>query len=135
MNLEYMLKWVMPVVVFVVTTIILLFVRKIVFWRLKKWAQRTKTEIDDILVSSLKFPIFLWAIIISLSIAISISSLSPKAVMVVNKGLLVLGIFSITIVVANLGVKFFIYYSQRSKINLPATSLTHNPQTVFCSLA
>ncbi len=134
MNVEYMLKWVMPVVVFVVTTIILLFVRKIVFWRLKKWAQRTKTEIDDILISSLKFPIFLWIIIISLSIAVSISSLSPKAVTVVNKGLLVLGIFSITIVVANLGVKFFIYYSQRRKISLPATSLTQNLIRLFVFL-
>jgi small-conductance mechanosensitive channel len=134
MNLEYVLKWVIPVVVFVVSALILLFVRKIIFWRLKKWAQKTKTEIDDIIISVLKFPVFLWIIIISLSIAVSISALSPRVVVIVNKTLLVLGIFSITLVVANLGVKLFVYYSGRKQIVLPATSLTQNLIKLFIFL-
>ena len=80
----------------------LLIVRKIVFSYLAKWARKTGTTADDLLLDALKHPSIFWAAAISLYIALDTSSIQQKYVNYGLKVLYVLVILSITLASANI---------------------------------
>jgi len=114
-----------PSFIAVSSVIILFILRKLVFRVLHKWAKRTETDIDDIVIKSFSTPAIYWIIAIGLYIGIAISELPEKYVFYISKTIHVMVIFSITIATANLSGKIFTNYVQRSKLPFPTTGLAY----------
>ncbi|MEW5747031.1 MAG: mechanosensitive ion channel family protein [Nitrospirota bacterium] len=115
----------LPFVIFVVSTAMLLFVRGIAFRLLHAWAERTATKADDIVIKAFKTPSVYWSIAIGLYIGIAASDIPEKHVFYLNRTLYVIIIFSITIATANLAGKIFRNYVQTSNLPLPTTGLAY----------
>lgn len=100
--------------------------RKIIFIRLSRLAKNTASHIDDIIIEAIKTPFIIWSLMLGIYLALRITSLSPDIVRLSGKTLLVLGIASVTLVLANICLKTICLYSQRIDSALPVTSLTQN---------
>jgi len=100
--------------------------RKILFTRLSKWASRTKSQIDDIILAAAKGPFIIWCIMLGIYFALEASKLPQEVVNISGKILLVLGITSVTLVLANISSKLVRAYSDKLNTALPVTSLTQN---------
>lgn len=93
---------VISISIFAASFVALFIVRKIVFRYMAKWARKTGTTADDLLLEALKHPSIFWAAAISLYIALDTSSLQQKYVNYGLKVLYVLVILSITLASANI---------------------------------
>lgn len=132
-NLSTQTLWeiIVPVAVLLATLIIGSIIRKIIFMHLERWSAKTKTQIDDIIIASIRGPIMIWFLMLGLYFALAISSLPDEIVNIANKVLLVLGLFSVTLVLANIVSKFITAYSSKVESALPVTSLTQNISRVI----
>ncbi len=101
-------------------------IRRILFQRLSRWAKNTTTQIDDIVISSLRGPFIVWFLLIGLSLGLEMSKYPERIVGVIQKILLVLAILSVTAVLANMAAKLVKAYSARVDSALPVTSLTQH---------
>lgn len=123
---ELLKEIMMPLVVLLITIILGYIIRKIMFLRLAKWARYTKTQIDDIVIAAIKEPFIVWFFMIGLYVAIKLTKFSENIVHLIDKSLLVLGIFSVTLVLANIAGQTVKAYSKGIESTLPVTSLTQN---------
>jgi len=114
-----------PVAVTLASTIILLIARNITFGLLHKWAGRTDTRIDDVIIKSLRTPSIYWCIAIGIYVGVALSELPERYVLYLSKTIHVIVILSITIAVANISGKIFIDYVQKSSLAIPATGLAY----------
>jgi small-conductance mechanosensitive channel len=124
MNIE-LSRAAIPIIVLVLAAGFLLVVRGITFRVLHRWAEKTDTRIDDIVVKSMKVPSIYWAVALALYSGIAISDLPEKYIFYLTKVIHVIVIFSITIAAANLSGRIFKDYIQRSKLPLPTTGLAY----------
>jgi len=115
-----------PLAIFIVTLIFGFILRKLIFVRLTRWSKNTKTEIDDIIITSTRGPFIIWFLMIGLYFALGSSRLPDDLTGVINKILLVLSIFSVTFVLANISARLIRIYSGKVEAALPVTSLTQN---------
>ncbi len=115
-----------PVGIFLVTLIIGFILRKIIIIRLKRLAAHTKTQVDDIVIDAVKSPLMIWVLMLAIYLALEFSKLPDNLVNIIGKLLLVLGIFSVTFVLANIAGKMIVIYSAKIDSALPVTSLTQN---------
>lgn len=106
-------------------TIAGLIVRKFLFAAFQRWARKTETPIDDMVLASLKGPSLLWSVAIGLYVAIGTSELAPKYIEIAFKALHVLVILSVTMVLANLSSKLLTYGIQKTDIPIPVSGLSH----------
>ncbi len=123
---EHLLLLVLPAAVFFITLAIGLTIRKIMFMRLAKWAEKTETEVDDVVIHSIRRPFLIWCVMISLYAALDASRLPDGAVHIAGKALLALGIISVTMALANIASGMVRIYSGRMNAGLATTSLTQN---------
>jgi len=114
-----------PVALGIVSTSILFALRAIVFRLLHKWAERTETKIDDIIIKAFKVPSLYWCIAIGLYIGVSVSELPERYIFYFSKVIHIIVIFSITIATANLSGKIFRDYVQKSELPIPTTGLVY----------
>jgi small-conductance mechanosensitive channel len=114
-----------PLVIAVVSASALFIVRGIVFRVLHKWAERTDTRMDDIIISAFRFPSIYWCIALGLFIGIVASDLSEKYFHYFSKAIYVILIISVTLAAANLAGKIFRNYVQRSTLPIPTTGLAY----------
>ena len=121
-NLERLL---IPAVIFISSSVALLIIRGITFRILHKWAGRTDTQIDDIIIKSFRGPSIYWAIAIGLYIGVAVSELPAKYVFYFSKAIHVIVILSISFATANLAGKVFKNYIQKSNLPLPTTGLAY----------
>ena len=112
-----------PALVSVVAIGIMLILRGISIGLLRRWMKKTRTKVNDLVVGTLKVPSIYWCIAIGLYIGIELSDLPRKYMFYVDKTIYIILIFSITLVVANLFVRIFENYIQKSDINVPATGI------------
>ena len=101
-------------------------IRQIFFVRLTRWAKESKNQIVDVAVSLIRAPFIIWFLMLGIYLALQFSQLPPNVVTLTGKVLLALGIFSVTLVVANLATRLTRIYSGRLDVALPVTSLTQN---------
>jgi len=125
-SVDMLKESVIPLTVFVAAVTIGYIIRKIIFLRLAKWAKYTRTQIDDIIIAAIKGPFIVWFMILGLYLALESAKIPENAVDVIGKGLLALGIFSVTLVLANIAGQMIKVYSSRVESTLPVTSLTQN---------
>ena len=129
---QFLLSAILPFAIFVVTLFAGYLIRKIIFSRLQKWSKGTKTQIDDIIIAAIRGPFIVWFLMLGTYFALSSSALPEEATHILNKILLVLGIGSVTMVLANVSSKLIKIYSSRIESALPVTSLTqHITRIVF----
>ena len=66
-----------PLIIALITTSALFIIRGISFKLLHKWAEKTETKLDDIIIKSFRIPSIYWCLAIGLYIGVDISEL-PK---------------------------------------------------------
>ncbi len=123
---ELLLEYMIPSGIFIATLIAGLILRKVIFTRVAKWAEHTKGQVDDIILEAIKSPFVIWFVILGIYFALESSKLPQNVVAIANKLLLALGVFSITLVLANISSRLIKVYSSRVESALPVTSLTQN---------
>ncbi len=121
----YLQKIVVPAVVVLVSAGLLLLVRGIAFRLLTRWAKRTETILDDIVVKGFKAPSFYWCVAIALYIGVSVSDLPEKYIFNITKIIHVIVVLSVTVASANLAGRMFSEYVRKSNLPIPATGLAH----------
>lgn len=120
------LIYLVPVVIFIIAILLCFIVRAILFNRLNRWAQKSSTQLDDIVISSIKGPSIVWFLMLSMSLAVRFSNLPAEKVVLISKVLLTLGILSVSFAFANLLSKLIGSYSQKANMAVPVTTLTQN---------
>jgi small-conductance mechanosensitive channel len=103
----------------------LFIIRGIAFKLLHRWAEKTQTKLDDIIIKSFRTPSILWCLAIGLYVGIEASDLSKKYAFYFSKAIHVVLILSITIATANLVGKIFRNYIQKSDLPIPTTGLAY----------
>jgi small-conductance mechanosensitive channel len=104
---------------------VLLVVRRVALKILGRWAKKTDTRIDDIVVHSLSTPSVYWCLAIGLYIGIAVSELPGRYVFQITKAIHVIIILSITIAVSNLAGRIFTDYVRKSQLPIPTTGLAY----------
>ena len=74
-----------PAVIAFVSITALLIIRGITFKVLHRWAEKTETDIDDIVITAFKTPSFYWCVAIGLHIGIAISGLPERYISYISK--------------------------------------------------
>ncbi len=118
-------KILIPIYIALISAFILFIIRSIAFRFLNKWAERTETRIDDIIINSLKTPSIYWCLAIGLFIGAEVSDLPKQYIYYFSKSIHVIVILSITIATANLIGKIFKNYIQKSNLPIPTTGLAY----------
>lgn len=120
MNLEKVLFVFLTVVI---SSGILLLFRAIFFNLIHRWANRTSTEIDNLIISTIRFPSILFCLGIGLYIGLETSELHTKYSFYFIKAIHMLIVLSITVATANLITKLFNNYVERKAISIQSTGL------------
>jgi len=115
-----------PLTVFLMTLILGYFIRKIIFVQLARWSKNSKTQIDDVIIAAIRGPFIIWFLMLGIYFAFETTKLPANIVHIIDKILLVLGIFSVSLVIANISTKLIKIYSGKVETALPVTSLTQN---------
>src|SRR3990170_4879771 len=98
--------------------------RKLALNMLKRWAEKTETKVDDIILATIRHPSIYWSLAIGLYMAVGLSSFPTKFVDYTLKSLYILIIFSATLVLANLISRLTQYAIESRELPLPATGLS-----------
>ncbi len=115
-----------PFIIFFVTVLVGNILRRVLFRRLSRFAKNTKSEIDDVVINAARGSFGIWAWMLGIFFAIKFSKLPADVVLFSGKILLVLGIFSVTVVLSNIATRLIRIYAGRIETALPVTSLTQN---------
>jgi len=115
-----------PLAVFLFALIATFWLRRIAYGYLARWAQRVKGQGREILSEATKTPSVLWALIISASLALAVSAVSPEWKDPVWKGLWTLFVLSLAWCGLTLARRFISFYGERFKAPRRATVLTWN---------
>lgn len=118
-------KILIPSILGIISASTLFTVRGVAFRLLHRWAEKTETKIDDIIIRAFKIPSIYWCIAIGLYIGVAISELPERYVFYFSKTIHVIVILSITIAAANLSGKIFRNYIQKSNLPIPTTGLAY----------
>jgi small-conductance mechanosensitive channel len=100
--------------------------RRILFRKLAQWSKKTTTQIDDIVISSVRGPFIVWFLILGLYLGLELSKYPDRVVHVIQKILMVLAIFSVTFALANIASRLVRAYSAKVDTTLPVTSVTQH---------
>jgi small-conductance mechanosensitive channel len=104
----------------------LLLMARIIFFRLfHRWAAKSASHLDDLIIRSIKIPSIFWCLAVGLYIGIDLSDYSGKYLFYLSRIIHLLLIFSLTLATANLAGKLFNHYFQKSNIPIPATGLVN----------
>lgn len=99
---------------------------KIILTKLKKMAEKTKWEGDEILIAALRGKTIFWFVIAGIYGAILNMPLSPNIFNSVKKILLIIVVASMTLVLAKIAVGFVDSYTRRVKGVSPLTTIFTN---------
>jgi len=100
--------------------------RGVIFRRFLHLASKTKTDIDDIVISATRGPFMIWCLMLGIYFGLEISSLPDRWVDFGGKTLFVLGSVSVMIALSHIATKLIVSRSGAIESALPVTSLTQN---------
>jgi len=103
-------------IIFVAVTALGLSLRYGALRTLSRWAKRTATHVDDMLLESLRFPSLVWCLLIGVYIAVDTAHLPPR----LNS----LMVVSVTAAIANLAGTTIGYVLKENNLAIPATGLS-----------
>ena len=117
--------FIIPVAVAFISAVALFVVRSVAFRILRKWAGRTDTKVDDIIIESFSTPSLYWCFAIGLYAGVVTSEMPAKFVLYLSNVIYVILILSVTFAVANLAGRIFRNYVQKSNLPIPTTGLAY----------
>jgi small-conductance mechanosensitive channel len=123
MFVQIAIQLALPLAVLLLVLVFGFVLRNFLFKRLTHWAQNTKHNLDDIVISAIKGPFIIWFLMLGIYIALQFPKLPENTVHIAGKALLVLGLFSATLVLANISSSIISVYSGKWEAALPGTSL------------
>ncbi|MBU1599649.1 hypothetical protein KKG61_06045, partial [bacterium] len=100
-----------PFIILLTTLCLGVAVRQFLFSRLSRWSKNTKSEIDDAIITTIRGPFVIWCLMIGIYLALEVSKLPKDWVDTAGKAILVLGILSVTLVLANISARLVKMYS------------------------
>ncbi|ADR19363.1 mechanosensitive ion channel family protein [Calditerrivibrio nitroreducens] len=112
-----------PLIVFGISFVILFITRKSLIKIFLKFAEKTKTTLDDIVLNAIRKPSILWIFALSVDIAIKFSQLPPQYSNTLSKIIHIIIIISITFVAGNLLGLLFNTSLREKSVPLPNTGL------------
>jgi small-conductance mechanosensitive channel len=120
------LKYIVPAGVLVGIVLIGLAIRYFLFKYLQRWARKTTTNVDDILIRSIRFPFLLWFILLGIYVLLKTIRV-PKIVSDISDPIILgIVILSISLVVANIVAATIRKRGERSEAPVSTTTLTQN---------
>lgn len=117
---------VMPGCLLLVVLLVGWLTRHMILRALTRWAEKSETQIDDLLIQSLRGPFMLWVTILGLYIAALSSPLPDRVMAIISRILLVLWIISLTVVASKLAGLLVKNYGTATASVLPVTTLTQS---------
>ena len=118
-------KIIMPTTIFLGILLLGYIIRKLFFRILTEKARNFNTHIDDVIINSIKGPLILWFAVVGIYLALDFSDLPPKVVLLLNNIVIAIGLFSVTLVLANIASRLIKIYSVKYENMFPSVSLTH----------
>lgn len=115
----------LPLAVAVSSAAVLLALRALGFRFFRRWAEKTETRIDDIILASLRVPSVYWCVALGLHFGIGLSELPDRQIAFVNRGIEVLIVLSAAVAVAGMCGTIFKDYIGRSHLPIPGTGLAN----------
>jgi small-conductance mechanosensitive channel len=112
-----------PAVTAVSVTIVLVLVRSILFRLAHRWAERTTSDFDDLIMAAFRVPSIYWCIAIGLYAGIAFSDLPQRHAGLLSTSIYVVIILSMTMAISNLAGGMFKVYIKKSSLPLPSTGL------------
>jgi small-conductance mechanosensitive channel len=93
------------------TLLLGLVVRNSVFRLLRQWASASATKFDEFVIAALRGPFMIWVLMLAVHLGVQISKLPVRAQNIAAQVLLVLFIFSMTLVSSRLAGAFIKFYT------------------------
>lgn len=118
-------KILVPLAAVLASLLIGLIFQRFIFSKLHKIAKRTEVRWDDVLIMSLKGMIVLWFFLIGVAIALKTIYLPPDIFTLSNKLIVILLMFSVTLLFGRVSIRF---------VNLYMDRITGIPATIFRNL-
>ena len=115
----------LPLSVAASSAVVLLVLRTLGLRVFRRWAEKTKTQLDDILLASIRVPSVYWCIALGLHFGVGISELPEKQIAFINRGIEVLIVLSAAAAAAGMAGAFFKDYIRRSNLPISGTGLAH----------
>ncbi len=125
-SVKKLFEFLLPLAIVLITLVCGYIIRQILLVRLARRSQEAKSYFADFAVSVVKGPFIIWLFMLGIYLALQFSKLPPNVVSLAGKTLLALGIFSVTLVLANLATRLITIHSGKLEVALPVTSLTQN---------
>jgi len=123
---ERILAVVIPLAVFLLTFLLGMVFRSLLFRRLAAWSAKTESKVDDVLVGTVRSPFVIWSAMLGLYIAVRVSHIPVQWAGLIQTALSVLGMASVVLVLANAFSRLVASYGDKMQAALPVTSLTQS---------
>ncbi len=101
----------------------LLLVRSLVFRALHRWAARTDTHLDDLIIKMIKGPSLFWALAVGLYGILEAAPIPGNLAKFAHTLLSAVVILSVSWALANLLAGLITYYADRVRLDVPVTGL------------
>jgi small-conductance mechanosensitive channel len=116
-------QWFVPVAVGAAAAGILTLIRLVVFRLLGRWARKTETKLDDIVLQEFRRPSIFWCIAVGLDVGLTVSELPGRYMGVANKALWAAIILSVSLTLASLAVRLLKSSIEEARIPIAASGL------------
>ena len=110
--------------IFLAVSAATLLMRKLMLSMMGRWARKTETRVDNIILESVRHPSLYWSIAIGLYVAVDISPLPPKVTAYTLNVLYVLIGLSVSLALANLTSRLIQHAMESRELPVPATGLS-----------
>lgn len=125
-QLVEMAVWLIPLGIFMAVLVVGYLLRAALYRLLARWAKKSATQLDDIIIATTKLPSLLWILILSALITLQTVEIPEGLDPIIDKLLVALLILSLTLVAARLLVALIQQYASRLPVEaaMPMTGLT-----------
>jgi small-conductance mechanosensitive channel len=123
---DLVMAWGIPAAWIVGGIVVGLVVERVVLTRLKAWSEKSKWDVDNILVGGVKGVAFFWCLVLGLYMASRNQTLSPESHTILGKVLVVVLMFSLTVAIARVAGGVLAYRAQNTGSSAAASSIITN---------
>jgi len=134
MALHDPLKLVAPLCLLLGTVAAGYVVKRLLFRALRRWGEKSASNVHTVLTQSLSAPILIWSLIAGIYFATEILDLPDRSIHVIERTLLILTILSLTMMASRLAGNLIRHYGGRIPGAMPVTTLTQNLAQLFVVL-
>jgi small-conductance mechanosensitive channel len=113
-----------PLALLLATVLLGLLARRIVFGVLKRWAKSADSQLDVLVIDTLRRPILLWLVILGIHIATQNSEIPRRYLQYIPKTLTVLWGLSVTIALSHFAGNMVRFYGNTARGSRAVASLT-----------